>query len=333
VMNPELISIGNDAFLNGKLTKVVLNQGLKKIGMEAFAGTAIIHVSLPDSVSSIDDAVFADCKNLQSVKLSENIEEIPANALLRCPSLKTLHIPGKVRKIETGEHLFTDGCKSLSAFTVDRNNQYLTAADGVLFSKSKMTLYAYPPGKKGKKFTIPKSVRKIAGYAFADQAYLQELSMNRVAELGDCVFENCALRKVTFSKKLKSMPLFAFRHCKKLKKVVISDNVRGIDCGAFQGCTSLKSVVVGKRADLGESVFEDCKNLRQVTYRRKVKKPHDVGDFATNETYRNAGSRNYRKLVVKVPNCSKKYKKMVKRQLHGKGWLNKKAKVVFGQGK
>ena len=78
VMNPEVISIGRNAFLNARIAKVALNQRLQKIGDEAFAHTDLIHGSLPDSVSSIGDALFADCKKLQSVRLSENIEEISA---------------------------------------------------------------------------------------------------------------------------------------------------------------------------------------------------------------------------------------------------------------
>ncbi len=331
VMNPEVISIGRNAFLNARIAKVALNQRLQKIGDEAFAHTDLIHGSLPDSVSSIGDALFADCKKLQSVRLSENIEEISANAFIRCTSLKAVRIPKKVRKIEYGEYLFTDGCKSLSAFTVDRDNQHFTAVGGVLYSKSKKTLYAYPLGKKSKKFSVPRSVKKIAGYAFEGQAYLQEVSMNQVSTLGNHAFGNSALRKVAFSKKLKSLPLFAFAHCRKLKKVAIPDTIRSVADGAFKGCTSLKIVVAGKRADLKEFVFEDCKNLRQVTFRRKIKNSNDVDAYARNETYKNAGSSNYRKLVVKVPGCSKKYRKMAKRQLYGPGCLDKKAKLVFGK--
>lgn len=320
------------------LSQLVLNEGLKRIEANAFTNLKLVEINIPDSVTTLGVGAFSNCNKLQSVKLSKNIEEMPCYLFNGCTALKKIHIPAKVKKIGVNDDFYLDyytlvtGCKNLTAYTVDKENKYFTAVNGVLYNKSKKILYSYPAKKKGKKFVMPKSVTKILGNAFLDNYYLQEISMkDKVTLCGSEVFKNAkSLKKVRFSKKMDSIGMMAFEGCKKLNKIIIPDSVTSIGFSAFNGCTSLKEVTIGKKVEsLYYSTFKNCKNLRKLVFRGKKRAMYYSGSLSLEEdTFIKTGSKNYRKLVVKI-RCSKKNeRKQIKEEFYKAG-LSKKSKIVF----
>lgn len=63
---------GNAFLLNKYLKKVSLPDTIKFIGAQAFSGTKIENIYIPDSVGRIDSYAFADCKNLKSIRLPDD---------------------------------------------------------------------------------------------------------------------------------------------------------------------------------------------------------------------------------------------------------------------
>ncbi len=69
-----IVNIWANAFLFNKyLKKVSLPETLKFIGTQAFSGTKIENIYIPDSVDRIDSYAFADCKNLKSIRLPDDV--------------------------------------------------------------------------------------------------------------------------------------------------------------------------------------------------------------------------------------------------------------------
>lgn len=135
----------------------------------------------------------------------------------------------------------------------------------------------------------------------------------------------------------------AFKNNKKLKKVVIPKTVRSIGDSAFYGCSGLSSVTIGANVEtIGKSAFMNCGTLKKITIPKKVKKIGSKAFYGckklTNITiktsklttktvgskaFTKAGSKNYKKLVVKVPKSKlKPYKKML-----WKRGVSRKAKI------
>ena len=111
----------------------------------------------------------------------------------------------------------------------------------------------------------------------------------------------------------------AFKNCKKLKSVKINGNITAIGKSAFQNCTVLKSVAIPKNVtSIGASAFAGCKSLTKVTIKSSNLKTIGKNAFSK------AGSKNYKKLTVKVP---KKQLKSYAKKL-GKAKLSTKAKVT-----
>lgn len=115
----------------------------------------------------------------------------------------------------------------------------------------------------------------------------------------------------------------------KKKKIVIPDQVTingytykvtSIADNAFKNNKNITTVIIGKNIKrIGKKAFYGCKSLRNITIKTKLLKKNTVGSKA----FTKAGSKNYKKLKVKVP---KKKLKLYKKILRKKG-LSKKTKT------
>ena len=69
--------IQSDAFsYNQGIKQVTIEDGTLYIDKYAFRGASIEEISIPDSVLAIGEYAFSDCKNLTTVKLSDNVETL-----------------------------------------------------------------------------------------------------------------------------------------------------------------------------------------------------------------------------------------------------------------
>ena len=90
-------------------------EGTKIITANQFACRKdITSVIIPDSVTSIEEAAFADCWNLSSVIIPDSVTSIDTAAFARCLSLDNVDIPASVHYI--ADYAF-QGCDSLQTIT------------------------------------------------------------------------------------------------------------------------------------------------------------------------------------------------------------------------
>ncbi len=89
ILPDTLKTIGNFAFaLNGTVTyesvmaSITFPEGLEEIGATAFQNSKLTAVSIPDSVTTMGNATFTGSQELQAIKLSANVKDIPASAFM-----------------------------------------------------------------------------------------------------------------------------------------------------------------------------------------------------------------------------------------------------------
>ena len=102
----------------------------------------------------------------------DTVTEIGEFAFEGCEFIETVYLPSGLKKIEKGAF---SGCTSLVSFTVDSTNTKFCAVGGVLFSRDKSVLVAYPAMKVGRSYLLSTNVQTIGAYAFEELTYLKTI--------------------------------------------------------------------------------------------------------------------------------------------------------------
>ena len=116
VIIPEDVTvIGQGAFRQTTITRVVFHKNVKEIQKDAFANCGLLKsISIPSTVKVIGEGAFRQCMNLESVEIPGTIEKIPNKLFQGCKRLTSVQIGKGVKEIGGS---FT-GCENLSAITI-----------------------------------------------------------------------------------------------------------------------------------------------------------------------------------------------------------------------
>jgi len=219
------ISSGTPGWSKDSIEKVVIQEGVTRVGAKAFKNhTGLKEVALPSSLVSIGQDAFYG-SGIVSIRLPEDLEEIEGQAFLSCTSLEgTVVIPRHVTAIP----FYAFGKTSISALIIEGD---LVTVGGNAFAGC----------TKLESVTFPDSVTTIGASAFSGCTALEKVALPNNEQfdiIGKQTFWGCA----------------------SLSSIVIPDSVTTIDSSAFEGCSSLERVTlpaalttIGSKAFFGAS--------------------------------------------------------------------------------
>ena len=235
-------------------TSVEVHPSTKVISDQAGFGGSITSVKI-NGVTSIRDGAFKNCKNLQSVTISDSVTSIGDNAFSGCSNLKNITIPDSVTSI--GSKAF-DGCDNLKC-TEYGNAYYL--------GNEKNPYKAFVKVKDGATSVEVNSSAKFICTSFANLESLKSVTINGVASIGESAFYNCTnLQSVTISDGVTGIGKFAFSGCVNLSNLTLPSYATFIGREAFRGCKSLTSITIPKGVvSIGYSAFNGCSGLTSVS--------------------------------------------------------------------
>ena len=230
----------HELYLNGeRVTKLVLPEGLKAVGTDAFAGcTGLTEVTIRDGVTAIGGSAFAGCSGLTGVTIPSHVTDIGDAAFSDCSGLTEMVIPHSVKAIGVG--VFKK-CNRLTKITVDPGNANYMSQNDLLLTRDGRTLVQGVNGA----VTIPSGVTVIGESAFEDYG---------------------GLTQVTIPAGVEVIGPAAFYGCGGLADVAIPAGVEVIGANAFYGCGGLADVAIpASVTNIGEHAFAECSHLMSIS--------------------------------------------------------------------
>lgn len=191
----------------------------------AFRASSITHLTIPESISALDNY-----------------------ALYYCSSLKTVIVNGVVSNI--GNYAFKE-CSSLEEIQLKNGLKHIGS-------------YAFHGCEKIKKIELPNSTISIGSSAFMGCSELQQIILNEGLEtIGDNIINECPkLHAITIPSTISIIPNNAFENCSNLTALIIKNGVKKIGEKAFRGCINLKSIDVPSSIRIiGEYAFQGCSSM------------------------------------------------------------------------
>ena len=173
--------------------KLVVPEGVERLGDGSFASTSITSISLPNTIREIGDECFKDCTKLvenQNGKLvfPERIERLGNGSFKGCHSLKNIELPNALREIGDQCFMWCD-IRSLD-FTNCKNLRSIGAS-------------AFSGCQYITEILIPEGVEKVGSWCFEYIGQLRKISLpSTLTEIGDSLFHG------TFPENFKDIYLY-----------------------------------------------------------------------------------------------------------------------------
>ena len=158
-------------------------------------------------------------------------------------------------------------CKSCKRF--ESTNELFDTIDGILYKEK--TLVCYPPDRRSLRFSLPDHITDIGKYAFVGNAYIGNVSAERIKAIPEGCFAGCTKLKMVNADGITSIEDSAFAFCESLTDIEFPETLTKIGRGAFYGCGSLDELNFGDGIEeIGDMAFEKCVSVTEINIPEKV---------------------------------------------------------------
>ena len=212
--------------------------------------------SIPDSVVSIRDGAFAQCRNLTSMIIPDAVNNLGAGAFTNCANLSSIVLGSGIKSLNNGVF---QNCKSLS--TIDLPDGITSVDDFAFYGCTNLA-----------SINIKDDVNHIGRYAFMNTAYYNDKTnwKNNALYLGNCLIEVDTATSGEYEIKsgTKTIGEYALSYCDEITSLRLPDTMKNICDNAFYCCEKLESVLIPAGVvNIGTYAFFLCKGLKTVCYK------------------------------------------------------------------
>lgn len=207
------------------LSTVHFPNTLRQIRSDAFCGTGLTKFIAPDSLTAIWGYAFKDCAKLTYVDL-KNVSSVSGGAFQNCTALRSVRLSDELTELP--DHLF-DGCASLAE--IDMPDRPIAISASILNG----TAYYNDKSNWDRGVLYADGYLIAADKTFASETEYAVKAGTRV--IADNAFSNVGysakLRKMTLPDRLYRIGQYAFSKLSLLTEINIPDSVRSVGYGAF----------------------------------------------------------------------------------------------------
>lgn len=147
------------------IKSIVIEEGITEIGSNTFRSTSAEIISLPSTLTTLEDYAFAYNSSLKSIQIPSNVKSIGASAFDTCGKLESVEFESNSKLETIGDYAF--------------NNASLVSNIEIPDSVKTIGSKAFYGWKGLKELTLPPNVETIKGQAFANSSNLS-LIINKV---------------------------------------------------------------------------------------------------------------------------------------------------------
>jgi uncharacterized repeat protein (TIGR02543 family) len=210
-----------------------------KIGGSAFAlSTSIKSVTLPESITGIEDNAFNGATSLSEAYFLGNAPTMGKNVFYNCASdFKVIYYASKKRFTNPWNGYPTITYQSVY-FDDYYKVQYVVTPDGITISR----------------------------YTGSGETLIPNwINGTRVTSIGDYAYAGANLTGIRIPSNITNIGYGAFMNCPSVASVDIPNSVTRIGDFAFSGCISLKSITIPSSViSIGDGAFSDCSILAEI---------------------------------------------------------------------
>ena len=267
-------ALGEYAFYYIPIEDIHLSNTIKTIGKDAFNGSSLKSIIIPEGVKSIQSQAFRSCSSLATVQLPATIETIGSYAFYNIGINATLMVPYGMTSFyeENGVNQYFSTIEeyNISHFTYE-GIDYLADENNprnlwVIATNPKYSEPTYTIPSSFSKYGITYTVIGIGEAAFMDCENLESIILPQtITTIEHEAFKNCSnLTSIDLSTALITIGYSAFYNCIKLNSIQFPTSLIKIGSNAFQ-YSGIKTLFIPNNIEeIGYRAFAGCDSLTTI---------------------------------------------------------------------
>lgn len=277
------------------LKTVNFAEGTTYIHGGMFAGSGLTEINLPDTVATVGDYAFSNCRSLNSFITGSSLQSIGENTLANCTSLKDLEFLDQLTSI--GEGAFY-GCTGFTELDLPETlSEIGTEAFGNCTSLKKVILpvtvmdgssyyYSYYTGgscaaqgifngcSNLEEVIFPENSTRIPGGLLAGSGIKNITIPDTITSIGPYAFSNTEITSITIPESVTDIGFCAFSACSKLKELTVpagwetcsefrSESGPYAQGNIVRACPVLETVILPEgMKKIPDYAFSNCGNIK-----------------------------------------------------------------------
>ena len=162
---------------------------------------------------------------------------------------------------------------SLTSITVDSDNEYYEAANGLLYTKGKGKLLFVP--KAISNISIDPATTEIGNYVFSEMTFDSLTIPGTVKKIGDHALYKAKIDNLVIEEGVETLDSYAFSYSE-IDNIHLPSTVSSLGTAVFTCSTASRINIPDAVTEIPLHAFSSCKNLKELTIKKSVTKIGNV---------------------------------------------------------